>query len=506
MITEDIIQFERKFIYLLLENKELVSDWIDSNLNKNFFSKQHIFILNEIEKSFLSNVKLTRHSFLESTKYMKTPKERVEQENIFNDCRMSVATIDEFPFLMKKIIEGYLLTQTSLTIDNFNKKLKKDGISKALSYLVDNLQNIILDEDNPENKVIYSDILELSKERYEYFRKVQSGEIVVPPRILTGIKELDDIFGTGLAPGTLSLVISDTGGYKTAMMANIALNVWEAGYNVLFVPIEMDYKQMIYRIWARQAKVNSSRILKMTLNEEEMGEIDKVQKKFEESDNKFFLLQRPSSITVSNIQKLIEKNLDTFKPNLVVIDYIDNLDIEKEKDGRHDLEISEMLHKLRTIGRDIGFAVLSGAQIGRPALNRLRKVGSSKDGNAVNSEDIRGAQAFATDSDFVWAQMPNATQETSLLDILIVKNRTGPKLFSNNSVKTSLELYPEFYLIKSAQDIDLSDGGISEMVTIMESAENTNINDFSSENFSENDDLDCIPGFDDSGISEILEG
>ncbi|MFA5759807.1 MAG: DnaB-like helicase C-terminal domain-containing protein [Clostridia bacterium] len=505
MTTEDIVQFERKFIYLLLEHKELVSDWLDSNLNKQFFSKRHIFLLNEIEKSFLSNVRLTRRSFLESTKYMKTPKERVEQENIFNDCKMSVATIDEFPFLMKKIIEGYLIQQSSSNIEIFNKNLRKNGISKALYELVDNLQNIILDEDNPEKKVIYSDILELSRERYDYLKKVQSGEIKVPPRILTGIKELDDIFGTGLAPGTLSLVISDTGGYKTAMMANIALNVWEAGYNVLFVPIEMDYKQMIYRIWARQGKVSSSKILQMNLNEEEIAIIDNINKKFESAENKFFLLQRPSSITVSNIQKIVEKNLDIFKPNLVVIDYIDNLDVEKEKNGRHDLEISEMLHKLRTVGRDVGFAVLSGAQIGRPALNRLRKVGSSKDGNSVNSEDIRGAQAFATDSDFVWAQMPNATQETSLLDILIVKNRTGPKIFSNNSVKTSLELYPDYYLIKSAQDIDLSEDGIYDKVVMMESTENTNINDSSSENFIENDDLDCIPGFDDSGIDEILE-
>jgi len=90
--------------------------------------------------------------------------------------------------------------------------------------------------------------------------------------------------------------------------------------------------------------------------------------------------------------------------------------------------------------------------LGREALKRIRKEGASKTGlSAINSEDLRGAHTFSTDSDTIYAQVPNTTQPNHLLDFFVVKARHGKKTFPNGHLKATLEVMPEFSLIKSPE-------------------------------------------------------
>ena len=64
-----------------------------------------------------------------------------------------------------------------------------------------------------------------------------------------------------------------------------------------------------------------------------------------------------------------------------------------------DYLISELIDFDDAIGKALDFAVISGAQLGRDALKRIRKDGANKDKPTINSEDIRGSHEYAADAD-----------------------------------------------------------------------------------------------------------
>lgn len=909
-MADNTLKQEKQFIYLLLKEKDLVNDYVASSLSPNCFHMEHQNILRGIEHAYEQNVKLTRFSYSDFIGKLKSPKERLFEETAFNSCLASVAKPDDFPLLANAIFEGYVMRKTGEEIHSFQNSVNDSGIMHSFKSLVENLQNISVDSESSRGKSVYDNIGILSKEYFIHKEKVRSGEIKTPPRVLCGIKEIDETMGTGFAPGTMTLICADVGGFKSElhstvislanggrktveelyrmqekgqnlpqiisltdnsklfkqsplkildhgvlpcvilktkrgfeitntlkhrhllldgykktedikvgdslaisrhqyfgkekateglatwlgcmisdggcsqpsysftnfdneivhemtratiliggnvtkigytignilkghyhinstrkygkqyridgktalqkevpsqifhwdksslvdflqamygcdgsickektkrksgntslrykiqyhtsskklsidvrdllikfgiiasifsypssykkdgikiekgityrviiqdtrqvekfikeigflgvkqkeceeylehissiksnpngdvipdgiwgilgdkfkkygksfygcrrhlkvgekgrgkegycgnkgkaisrrllnkiaeyldndeellsiansdiywdkiisiepvgyhqvydiampvnhnfvanniithnsmMMMNLGLNVWELGYDVLFVPIEMAKEQVFERIWSRQSNVLQEKIQKAEYTDEEAEKIKIVIDKFENgTDNKFFVMQVPGDTTVSIIERQVRKYHDIFQPKLVVVDYIDNLESDKARD-RHDLEISDMLQKLRTMGRDLGFGVLSGAQLGRDALKRIRKAGSSKEGTSVNSEDLRGAHSFAMDSDYILAQVPNPAQPESLLDIYVVKARNGKKVFPNGHMKASLELYPEVQLIKSISDFDMSDDAILDKVTMFENVEN----------------------------------
>ena len=370
-MNESTLKKEKQFIYLLLKNKDLMSDYIESSLSPTCFHLEHQNILRGIEDAYDKDVLLTRRAYSYFIRQLKSPKERILEETSFNSCLVSVSKVDDFPLLANSIFEAFLLRRTGEEVNDFKESVKDRGVLPSFKGLVDNLQNISIDSESAKGHSVYDDIGFLSKEHFVYKEKIRSGEIKTPPRVLCGIKEIDETMGTGLAPGTMTLVCADVGGFKSMMMMNLGLNVWENGYNVLFIPIEMAKEQVFERIWSRQSGVLQEKIQKAEYSNDEKVKIDVAIQKFDESESKFYVMQMRGDTTVSIIDRQVKKYHDIFKPQLVVVDYIDNLETDKTKD-RHDLEISDMLQKLRTMGRDLGFAVLSGAQIGRDALKRIR--------------------------------------------------------------------------------------------------------------------------------------
>ena len=261
-------------------------------------------------------------------------------------------------------------------------------------------------------------------------------------------------------PNNHNFVANNIVTHNSTIMLNVGLNIWKMGHNVLFVPIEMAREQMHIRALSRESKVLSEKIFNpTTLTKEDLGKIDQASKNWDAHKGKFFVLQMPDGTTVSAIKRQIEKYIDIFKPKVVIIDYVANLEVEHRRGDRNDLEIGEMLNKLRQTGKTMKFAVISAAQIGREALKRIRKAGVTKDVTAINSEDIRGAHDYSMYADNIYAQLIHKSQPDSLLDIYVVKARNGKKFFSGGKLKATLSITPEIGLIESCEDYKYEDNG-----------------------------------------------
>ena len=455
-MVDNISKTEEEFIYLLLHNRKLVTNFIDSNLSVEHFNDKYRFILNCIIECYDLNVLLTRKTFLEKVKILSKPQERIAQEMLFNVCFVAKTSEDDFPTLINKIFDYIIDNSVNSTLSTFKKEVKEDRIT-AINNVVDDFQDILSNSSSTREKVYYNNVNMLSDENIQYIKDVRDGKIEEKKLILTGIKEYDETMVTGLEKGTLTLICSDVGSYKSSMMMNIGMNVWKDNHNVLFVPLEMDKDQIWKRMISRESRVPCDLITSNIkgLTNEQIEKMEQAQEEWHNREAMFYLMQESTRTTVINIERQIERNINMFKPKLVIIDYIANLEAHTKR-GTNTLEIGDMLKTMRHMGKSLGFAVISGAQLGRNFLEKLRIAGANRDKISVNSEDIRGSHEYSADADYIYAQIKSASQPNELLDIYCIKSRSGSTTFKNGSIRATLDVSPEIFWIRS-QNYDFGD-------------------------------------------------
>ena len=78
-MSESILKKEKQFIYLLLKDKDLVSDYIESVLSPECFHFEHQNILRAIEDAYEKDVRLTRNAYTHFIGQFKSPKERIAE-------------------------------------------------------------------------------------------------------------------------------------------------------------------------------------------------------------------------------------------------------------------------------------------------------------------------------------------------------------------------------------------------------------------------------------------
>lgn len=446
------IQEERELVYLLLHNKDAIDKFYDNGLSPDLFGDENKPVITMLLETYdRHDVLLTRKSFRAKIKENNVPKERIAQELAFNSCYCAASTMDDLPMFLQKVIESNVKNCTIKALEKYSKDNKKIGNVPAIKNLIDDCEDILKGARVSKEKSYYDDIRSLSETQFQYFEDVRSGKIKEDPLILSGIREIDHTMVTGFEKGTLTLICADVGGFKSSMMLNIGLNVWNNGFDVLFVPLEMHKNQMWRRVCAREARIKMETITRdiKSITDEQMEQMRETKKEWEKNPAKFFMMEEPGNTTVLKIQRQIERNIELIKPKLVVIDYIANLEAHKNRYGRNDLEIGDMLKTMRQMGKENNFAVLSAAQLGREALKRVRKTGGDRDKTSINSEDIRGSHEYSADADNIFAQLKH-DQDPNLLDIFCVKSRNGPTIFENGKIRATLEVHPEFGLITSS--------------------------------------------------------
>ena len=459
MNNEQKMDTERRFIALLLKHKDIVSKWVESDLPLECFEEIHIPILHAIRHAFNNDVILTKATYLE---FLRTTGHKAleigNQEGYYLkvDILGSQVTRDDYPNLRQKIFNVYLGDNTRSYIEDYAKSLETRDPLTAVRNLSDNLSGLV-EESVKEVKSEYENIVDFAPAYVdEIMRKSELGE-EADERILTHIKEIDETMAVGLAPGTLTLICGDVGSYKTTMMLNIGLNVWHLeDENVLFVPLEMPKDLVMNKIVARELSINSRSLMSpRTLTEEQKKQLLGFKEDWgKDVESSFFVMETLDRIGVNAIKREIQRHVDIFQPKVVVIDYVGIMTPDGPRaNDRPDLQIGEMLKDLRAMGRPRaitkeGFAIVSGAQIGREALKRIRRVGVNK--TAFYSEDIRGSHEYSADADVIYAQIPD-DQNPNQLNLYCIKSRYGAKTFTDGSNRAVLDVVRETGWIRSRE-------------------------------------------------------
>lgn len=172
----------------------------------------------------------------------------------------------------------------------------------------------------------------------------------------TGIGRLDHTLRGGLRDGQSIVIGGRPGAGKSVLMVQIAANVAKTGSGVLIVSLEMMKEELIDR-------------LSRTIDFERLNELPL-----------YFI---DSTSDLGTIQSLVRVACRRYKIGLIVIDYLQLMEVPSGKHDSRERQIATISRRLKRMALDLQKPVIVGSQLnrestkkGKPTLADLRESGS----------------------------------------------------------------------------------------------------------------------------------
>lgn len=198
----------------------------------------------------------------------------------------------------------------------------------------------------------------------------------------TGLKELDEMT-SGLQKSDLIIIAARPSMGKTALALNIAQYAAEkAGKSVLIFSLEMSRNQLVQRMLASEAFVDSNKIRTGDLD----GPTDwtPLAASAENLSNTNITISDKPGITLAELRSICRKKELEGPIDLIVIDYMQLMSGNRRSENRQN-EISEISRGLKQVAREFDCPIICLSQLARgpeartdkrPILSDLRDSGS----------------------------------------------------------------------------------------------------------------------------------
>lgn len=201
--------------------------------------------------------------------------------------------------------------------------------------------------------------------------------------IPTGIVGLDNLLKGGLGRGELGVVLAPTGTGKTTILTKIANTAYNAGLNVLqifFEDNEGQIKRKHYTIWTGIRPDEQPDFREEVLT--------KVREQQERSSGTLKLSKLPSdSITISDIKSRVRKMIsEGFKPDLIVIDYVDCISAERSTNGEEWKGEGSVMRSLEAMTTEFDVAVWTATQGNRESISSEVVTGDQMGGSIKKAQ------------------------------------------------------------------------------------------------------------------------
>ncbi len=291
---------------------------------------------------------------------------------------------------------------------------------QALPALIENIEKELLSitKDYDRKGIVQADkVLESTIEDIQ--KKLESdGTITGVP---TGFNELDQLTG-GMQPSDLIILAARPGMGKTAIALNIATNAALAGKSVVVFTLEMSKEQLMSRVLSSVARVDSSRLRKGDLSEEEQDRLMEGARRIFERKESLGIDETPG-ITLMELRSRCRRYHKEFGLDMVVIDYLQLMTgSARGKTESRERELAEISMGLKGLAKELRIPIIALAQLNRQADTRPDK--------RPKISDLRESGSMEQDADmilFVYRdEYYNPGSElTGIAEILVAKNRHG---------------------------------------------------------------------------------
>ena len=334
--------FQIKVLSSLLTHKEFLLNIHDVISDEYFDNQAHKWIINEILKYY--------------QKYHTTPSMdvlKVELKKIDNEVlQVSVK---------EQLREAYKASDEDLKYieEEFSNFCKNQQLKKALLSSV----NFLNAGDYDTIRSLIDNALKAGQDKnvgHEYNKEVESRyredhRIVVP----SPWESFNTLLQGGLGNGDFGLIFGNPGGGKSWTLIALGGYAVKMGYNVLHYTLELgeDYVGRRYDAFFTNIPVN-----RIT----EQKNRNKVEEAVESLQGQLIIKEySPGKASMSTIESHIKKCIDQdFKPDLVIIDYVDLLRSKRTNRERKD-EIDDIYVSTKALARELNIPVWSVSQVNR---------------------------------------------------------------------------------------------------------------------------------------------
>jgi replicative DNA helicase len=284
-------------------------------------------------------------------------------------------------------------------VKHYTEIVAKHGLSRRLITACTELLSDAYDSDEPEQLVrrMQNDAVALAQTGRQYTAPVRLSDaaekvaraLETPEaidsvnRAAWGLYSVDERLGP-LMPGEVAIVAARPGMGKTAWGFQMLRHSAEMDRPAIFVSLEMEASELATRDLSRLADVDSRRIRRGEINDEDIRAIRNAQAEI--GDLPLYLWS-PAIATLAEIRGVLVNAIAKQGIRLACIDYLSLIEVEshQRKDMRH-LQVAALSRGLKRMAKELKIPLVVLQQLNREADNSEPKLGSLRESGAVEQD------------------------------------------------------------------------------------------------------------------------
>jgi len=239
--------------------------------------------------------------------------------------------------------------------------------------------------------------------------------------IRTGYQDLDNMTA-GLQRSDLFILAARPSMGKTTFVTNLAYNVATiAKLPVLFFSLEMSKQQLIDRMLADAAGVDSWNIRTGNLSDDDFAKISEAMGEMAEAP---IYIDDTPALSVLGMRTKARRIAHNQTLGLIIVDYLQLMQANGNYNGNRVQEVSEISRGLKVIARELNVPVIALSQLSRSVENRTPPI--------PQLADLRESGSIEQDADIVTFiyrpgyYEPDNPDVANITDLIIAKHRNGP--------------------------------------------------------------------------------
>lgn len=242
----------------------------------------------------------------------------------------------------------------------------------------------------------------------------ESGIIGIP----SGFVDLD-AKTLGFMPGQLIIVAARPAMGKSAFALNLLTNAAvKSNKAVAYFSLEMSKEELVGRILASEAMVDSQKIRSGKLEDEDWISLTNASGSLSETK---IILDDTSGFSPIELRAKCRKLKMEYDIGLVVIDYLQLMNASKTNASRQ-ADISEISRSLKVLAREIGVPII--------ALSQLSRAPEQRPDHRPMLSDLRESGSIEQDADMVMFLYRDdyynpETEKKNVAEVILAKNRAG---------------------------------------------------------------------------------
>ena len=323
----------------------------------------------------------------------------------------SVSNVEYYAKIVqeKSILRKLIKSANKISKDSY--EAKEDAIS-ITEQAEKEIFNIIQHKEN--SYALIKEVLVDTFDNLEKLASQEQGVIGIP----SGFVDLDNKT-LGFLPGQLIIVAARPAMGKSAFALNILSNAaLKSNRAVVYFSLEMAKEELVNRILASEAMVDSNKIRSGKLEDEDWISLTNASGVLSEAK---IILDDSAGFSPIELRARCRKLKMEHDIGLVVIDYLQLMDASKSNVSRQ-ADISEISRSLKVLAREIGVPII--------ALSQLSRAPEQRPDHRPMLSDLRESGSIEQDADMVMFLYRDdyynpETEKKNVAEVILAKNRGG---------------------------------------------------------------------------------